>query len=466
MVRPACVKSACVKSLPKNVGASRILKGMKKRLAFPALLLALFLSACDQGTGPDDGQGGSQPGAPAVTRLEVAPAALTVGGTATYTWSVDNAAASCALDVDADGTPEYTANCATGAQAHTFAESGTFAAVLSATAAGLSTPATAPTVTVTDEGTPPGTLPGGLSWEQAALPPFGVAEGQGVSLGGKLYVFGGFDSTFRCCRPTDRTFVFDPAAGSWTPLEPLPPMNGTPYGGVTHAGFTTDGQDVFFAGGYTSNARNTAQLFSTREVWRYNVAANSYTRLPDLPEPRGAGQLEYAGGKLYFYGGSDASRRVDTGELFILDLANGAAAWTEGAPFPNPRNHLGSVALGGKIYAVGGQHEHDGRLVTQDDVHAYDPRTDTWQAVSSLPQAISHHSNSTFVVDGRIVVVGGQIDHLEGVTNVVAYSPEADAWTELTPLPLAMVDPVAENVGGRIVVAYNWRPKAFIGTFR
>ncbi len=456
-----------VKSLQKTGETSRILEGMNKRLA---VLFALLLSACDQGTDPNDGQGdGFQPGAPAVTRVEVAPAALEVGGTATYTWAVANAAASCALDIDADGTPEYTANCAAGIQDHVFAEAGSFTAVLTATAGGLSTRADAPTVTVTGEdtgdgtGTPPGA--GGLSWGPAALPPYGVAEGQGVSLNGLLYVFGGFDSTFRCCRPTDRTYVFDPAAGSWTPLEPLPPMNGTGYGGVTHAGFTTDGRDVFFAGGYTSNARNTAQLFSTREVWRYNVALNSYTRLPDLPEARGAGQLEYLGGKLYFYGGSDASRRVDTGELFILDVANGATTWTAGAPLPNPRNHLGAAVFGGKIYAIGGQHEHDGRLVTQADVHAYSPETNTWQRLTDLPLAISHHSNSTFVLDGRIVVVGGEVDHLKGVTNVFSYNPQTDAWSELTPLPLAMVDPVAENVGGQIVVAYNWRPQAFIGTF-
>ena len=70
------------------------------------------------------------------------------------------------------------------------------------------------------------------------------------------------------------------------------------------------------------------------------------------------------------------------------------------------------------------------------------------------------------VKDGRIVTVGGEVDHLEGVANVFSYNPRTDAWSELTPLPVAMVDPVAENVGGQIVVAYNWRPKAFIGALR
>ena len=104
--------------------------------------------------------------------------------------------------------------------------------------------------------------------------------------------------------------------------------------------------------------------------------------------------------------------------------------------------------------------------MTQADVHAYSPETNTWQRLADLPLAISHHSNSTFVRDGQIVVVGGEVDHLKGVTNVFSYNPQTNLWSELTPLPLAMVDPVAENVGGQIVVAYNWRPRAFTGTFR
>ena len=241
-------------------------------------------------------------------------------------------------------------------------------------------------------------------------------------------------------------------------------MNGTGHGGVTHAGFTSDGQDIYFAGGYTSNEKHTQQIFGTEEVWRYNVADNSYTQLPDLPEARGAGIMTYQGGKLYFFGGSDASRKRDTGELFILDLASGGTEWRQGAPLPNPRNHLASVSLDGLIYAIGGQHDHDGKLTTQADVHTYDPATDTWTQVASLPRAISHHTNATFVVGGRIVVMGGEVDHLKGIDDVVAYDPETDTWSELTPMPVSAVDPVAGYVDGEIVVTKGWNPEAFIGT--
>ncbi len=64
----------------------------------------------------------------------------------------------------------------------------------------------------------------------------------------------------------------------------------------------------------------------------------------------------------------------------------------------------------------------------------------------------------------RIIVVGGEIGHLKGIADVYAYTPESDSWAELTPLPKAMVDPVAEEVGGKIVVSYDWQPETYIGT--
>lgn len=421
---------------------------------------ALLLSACNQGDDRGDNGNGGQP--LGVERLEVTPAAITAGKSVSYSWRVRGDGASCQLDIGADGTPDYTLDCAAGSQTHTFTESGSFPATLSVVRGEASVSRTAPLVTVSGGGAEGAFSE--LAWQPAALPPFGVAEGQSVSLNGKLYVFGGFDSTFRCCRPTDRTFAFDPAAGTWQPLAPLPPMNGTEYGGVTHAGLTTDGSDIYFAGGYTSNKGHTGQLFSTREVWRYDVAANTYTRLPDLPEARGAGQLEYYGGNLYYFGGSDSTRKTDVGTLFILSLTDGETTWREGAPLPNPRNHLGAAVLDGKIYAIAGQHDHDGKLTTQNDVHAYDPQTDSWAQLAGLPLAVSHNSNSTFVMGGRILVVGGEVDHLKGVSDIFAYSPETDSWSALTPLPQAMVDPVADNVNGQLVVAYNWKPKAFVGT--
>ncbi|WP_420593696.1 Kelch repeat-containing protein [Deinococcus sp.] len=268
-----------------------------------------------------------------------------------------------------------------------------------------------------------------------------MSESQGRMLGGKLYTFGGFDALKSCCAPTNRAYVYDPASNKWTALTAMPAF------GATHAGLAEDGQYLYYAGGYIANTAGTSQIFGTKEVWRYNPQANTYTRMPDLPIERAAGQLEYLGGKLHYFGGTNIARTQDTGEHYVLDLAQNATSWTVAAPLPNPRNHLGSAVLNGKIYAVGGQHGHDDKLVTQATLNVYDPASDTWTALRDLPSPRGHIANSTFVMGGRLIVAGGEASHTHAIGNVDAYDPATNTWTALTPLPSARFSGVAAAYG-------------------
>lgn len=425
---------------------------MIKRFLIGSLLL---LAACDQDR--------AEPGAPAILSFDVSPTTVETGERVTFSWQTENAT-SCMLDVDGDGAPDYTPACGSGSLEHAFSEAGAFTATLSVTGNAQEQRAEAPTVTVT---APPAAPISGLTWQPSTPQPFRVAEAQGIAVGDRLYVFGGFDTRKSCCTPTARAHVFDPPSATWQAIAELPPMNGTGHGGVTHAGIATDGTDIFLAGGYTANNSGTGQIFGTREVWRYVVATDSYTRLPDLPVARSAGQLEYLGGSLYYFGGTNRSRTADTPELYILDLAGGADSWREGAPLPNARNHMGSTVLGGKIYAVAGQHDHDQQLITQADVHAYSPESDSWERLADLPLAVSHIANSTFVLDGRIIVAGGEVDHLKPVADVFAYTPETNTWTPLSELPRALQSAVARSVGGQVVVTGGsgggWRAETYLG---
>ena len=123
-----------------------------------------------------------------------------------------------------------------------------------------------------------------INWGTATSQPYNVNEAQGEVVNGKLYSFGGFDSRKSCCTPTKRAYVYNPVANTWSAIADLPYIpNGANFGGVTHAGITTNGTDIFIAGGYTSNSTGTGQIFGTKQVWKYIVSQNSYTRLPDLP---------------------------------------------------------------------------------------------------------------------------------------------------------------------------------------
>lgn len=292
----------------------------------------------------------------------------------------------------------------------------------------------------------PSPAPTTYAYAQATALPYRVSESQGRVVNGKLYVFGGFDSLKACCVPTDRAYVYDGSA--WAPVASMPD------GGATHVGVTTDGaRYVYLAGGYIADASRTGQIFGTRAVWRYDTTLNRYDRLRDLPIERAAGQLELVGGKLHYFGGTNLARTQDVADHYVLDLDDPGANWTTAAPLPNPRHHMGSVVLGGFIYAVGGQKGHDGALVTQASVDRYDPARNEWTAVKSLPFARGHVANSTFVLGGRIVVAGGETAHTVGTADVVAYDPDRDEWAPLTALPSARISGVAAPLGPGFVFA-------------
>src|SRR5205085_3458055 len=80
------------------------------------------------------------------------------------------------------------------------------------------------------------------------------------------------------------------------------------------------------------------------------------------------------------------------------------ASWGEAAPLPVARDHLGVVAVNGKIHVIGG------RLSTPDDRtdrhDIYDPITNSWALGSPLPTARSATAGALY--RDLIVVLGGE----------------------------------------------------------
>ena len=70
---------------------------------------------------------------------------------------------------------------------------------------------------------------------------------------------------------------------------------------------------------------------------------------------------------------------------------------------------------------------------------AYDPAADEWIEMASLPTPISHITSSTFNMNGRIVVAGGDIAYRQGTNVVSAYSPSSNTWAELNSLPATRI---------------------------
>lgn len=260
-------------------------------------------------------------------------------------------------------------------------------------------------------------------WSTAAPSPIPRSEANNAVVNNKLYVFGGYiNSSFQA---TTRSDVYDPATNTWMQVADLPLP-------ITHAGVAVDGDTIYLAGGYIGDLSTP----STAKVFKYNVTMNTWSQGTSLPAPRGAGGLVILGRELHFFGGHNVTRTEDNGSHWVFNLDR-PTNWVSKAPLPNPRNHFGYTVNNGNIYVIGGLHLGDNKFGNQSDVHTYNPLTNTWRQVASLPQPRSHTHTSTFVRNGRIVIVGGRANGSSGpvLADVTEYDPLLNRWVELSPLP-------------------------------
>ncbi|RYU81628.1 T9SS C-terminal target domain-containing protein [Hymenobacter persicinus] len=281
-----------------------------------------------------------------------------------------------------------------------------------------------------------------ISWVAAAPTTLGRSESQGVGVGNKVYVMGGFYDT--SLQVTLNGEVYDVTTDTWAPMANMPE-------GITHSGTAEDGNNLYLAGGYVGQAPGAI----TDHVWRYNIPTNTWSAMPPLPGARGAGIIVRLGRELHFYGGAirvGGTVVRDTPDHWALNLDAPLPAWTVRAPLPVATNHLGGAALNGKIYAIGGQLLGDEDFGNQSSIYEYDPTANAWTAKAPMPRALGHTANSVCVLNNRIVVIGGRLNGPAIAGQVVEFNPAANSWRDLTPLPLPLLAPVAAVAGGRLII--------------
>jgi Ca2+-binding RTX toxin-like protein len=289
-------------------------------------------------------------------------------------------------------------------------------------------------------------------WNEVSPSPQVRGEAQGAVVGGKLYVFGGYVDFSPCCASTTRSDAYDPAKNAWTRIAELPEP-------LSHAPVVVDGDTAYLLGGIVGDAPGP----STDHVWKYDTTTNTWSEGPPLPERRGAGGGAIVGRTIHYFGGVGPGGQndyVDEEEHWALDLDAAQPAWEARAPLPNPRNHLAGAALQGKVYAVGGQHGRDSAGGNQGEVDVYDPATNAWARVASLPTPRGHMGAT--VLEGRLYAIGGAVNggtQSLATAEVTAYDVGADAWAVQTPLPAPRQTPVVgtiETGEGRLVSSTGW----------
>ena len=182
--------------------------------------------------------------------------------------------------------------------------------------------------------------------------------------------------------------------------------------GLDHPSAATLDGQVYIAGGH-SNGGDSARLF--------RLDTDRWTELAAMRYARGGHALIAFQGKLYAVGGNNS--RINVPQVEAYDPASNS--WSAVASLPDPRNHLMGFAIRSGLCVAGG------RSPTTSRVDCYDG---SWSSVASLPMATSGGGAAAFSA-GDVVVAGGQDASETRIVNQLARW-NGKAWTIET-----MLDP-------------------------
>jgi N-acetylneuraminic acid mutarotase len=275
----------------------------------------------------------------------------------------------------------------------------------------------------------------GTRWRHEARAPGGPAEGSAAAVGPMIYMFNGSGPYH-----LRTVYALDTRTGKWT--EPTKtPVRLNHHWAVAYKG------DIYLAGGLIGGEEPTAR------VWRYDPEANRFSELPPMRQARGATGAAVIDDKLYVVGGGPnafpAAYVESYGTLEVYDFKTGR--WLARTEMPTPRHHVGTAALDGKLYVVGGRDDTD---LTLDTFERYDPRTDEWEELPPMPLAQS--SAAVVAAGGKIVAFGGEdeTDWDEGkgwvTASTWAFDPAANSWQRLPELDVERRAHGGAVVAGRI----------------
>jgi N-acetylneuraminic acid mutarotase len=123
--------------------------------------------------------------------------------------------------------------------------------------------------------------------------------------------------------------------------------------------------------------------------------------------------------------------------------------WAGRAPMPCPRAQASVIGgLDGRIYVMGGYSIGSPNYTPNSTSFAYDPRTDSWSTIASLPIA-TRGAGTAIDNKGLIYVIGGT----SGTSNQI-YNVTSNSWTTGTSMSTYAWEPgVTAGSDGRIYVA-------------
>ncbi len=210
--------------------------------------------------------------------------------------------------------------------------------------------------------------------------------------------------------------TYDPAADVWTRT------SSTKVRTFYNNSLARIGNRIFITGGY--NEPGTLPTFENR-LRLYDFINDRLIQKASMPIYNAEGVSAVIGGKLYVMPGACSGdlypnpgycEKESTRRLFRYDPATNS--WTTLRRAPN-YHRLGAAAmLGGKLYVAGGIGDGSEPVAHLD---VYDPKTDQWRTLAPLP---TPGAASGAMLQGRFFVVVGTATG----ARAYAYDPATNRW--------------------------------------
>ncbi|ANY19339.1 Xylosidase/arabinosidase [Tsuneonella dongtanensis] len=216
-------------------------------------------------------------------------------------------------------------------------------------------------------------------WKQGSPPPIELNHFQPVVHDGKIWVVGAFTGKFPNETPVDTVHVYDPTTDRWSLGPKLP--EGRVRGA---AGAVVVGRSLYLIAGATKGHLGG----QVRWADRYDFATKAWTVLKDVPHFRDHFQAVTDGNAIYAYGGRITGPDPDTfhrtvAEVDRFDLA--ADSWTV---LPQRLITQRAGAMGAfadrKFWLVGGESGERPRALAETETLAGDFRP--WETATALVQ--------------------------------------------------------------------------------
>jgi N-acetylneuraminic acid mutarotase len=224
------------------------------------------------------------------------------------------------------------------------------------------------------------------TWTSVAPLPAALDHIQSVEHDGLIYYIGGLIAW--PLPAVGSVYIYDPGSDRVSSGTPMPAGRERGAGGVA-----VYGDKIYYAGGL--HAGVAVPWFDV-----YDTVTRTWSRLPDMPEPRDHFQAGVVGARFYAIGGRNTSIDATTTVNDAFDFTTGA--WVTGlAPLPTPRGGFATAVLGTKLVIIGG--EGGGR--TFQTVEAYDTSANAWQELAAMPTA--RHGIEGAVCNGGVYIADG-----------------------------------------------------------